>query len=173
MTEYLSVSWIIRLFNWLFKPFYKFYFSQPRLYIFFDKPILKQIVPTIPNAIDEVTWEGELVIKNNSSVDSFNLELSYPKGQVFDTIDKLEQHNNLSAKAELRLKFSWTRDYPHDPIGLQIRRGTIDAMVPEDKKQFAFLLSYSNEKGKTFYSVVKRVNNEITTEIFVFRPKIK
>jgi AAA+ ATPase superfamily predicted ATPase len=134
---------------------------------------LRTIIPKIPDVIDELTWTGELVVKNNSKHDSYDLKLDYPKGSVFNTVDNLPPHNNLSAKQELRLKFSWLREYVHEPTGLQFRRGQIDTKYPLDKKEFVLTLEYANEKGKKFYTVLTKDDNGLRTDLFILRPKIK
>jgi len=173
MAEYISISWVIRLANWLFSPLFDFYFNRPKLFTYIDKLILRSVTPKIPNVLDEMTWTGELVIKNNSKFDAYDLGIEYPKGVVFTTVDKLQPHNNLSAKSELRLKFTWLRDYVHNPTGLQYRQGQIDTKFPLDRKEFVLTLEYSNEKGKKFYSVFKKTENGIKTDLFVLKPKIK
>lgn len=173
MADYISASWIVRLVNWLFSPFFEFYFNRPKLYLYLDKLILKTIYPKIPRAIDELTWTGELVIKNNSKFDAYDLKIEYLKEPVFTTIDKLQPHNNLPAKSEMRLKFTWLREYVKEPTGLQFRQSQIDTKFPLDKKEFVLILEYSNERGKSFYSVFKNTGKHAQTDLFLLKPRIK
>jgi len=107
MAEYVSVSWIVRPLNWLLSPLFQFYFNRPKLYVYLDKLTLKTIFVKVPHAIDELAWTGDLVIKNNSKFDAYDLKNEYLKEPVFTTNEKLQPHNNLSSKSELRLKFTW------------------------------------------------------------------
>jgi hypothetical protein len=169
---HVGFSWIAKLTSGIFGPVYQFYFNQPRLYIFTDR-ILRDIVPVVPYKIDEIEWKGDVVIKNNSKYDAYNLEIIDSDNlPAFDSIEKLPKYNHLSSKTEIKLKFSWKRHYAHETTGLRIRSAAPgEYRFPLDKQEFIFTLQYDNEKGKHFYSQFKKGKNGEITAFSIFRPK--
>jgi hypothetical protein len=164
----ISIPWIFRLLNSVLGPLADIFRIRPKLYVYLDN-LRARTIPAAPTQTDFIIWEGELVIKNNSKFDAYDLKF-LAGDNLFDHIDKLDKHNHLVAKGELRLRFSWSRQYE------RIRRKEIksrlrDNRFPSDKNDFSIALKYDNEKGKAFYSVFTVQDKKDETKLYVFKPK--
>lgn len=166
----VPIGLFLRILNPIISPITSFFFHKPRLYVeFLDKG---NSSGAEPNNSYRFTWRHELRVINNSNYDAYNLKVDEPLSKSFDRIEQLPKLNNLEKRQHIILKTSKTAIIDND-IGNKMRRGELPHLFPPGCEEFALLLEYENEKGRTFYTLFNFTSGVGTNVLYFKKPVAK
>ena len=189
---YIVSALFIAIVTWVLRSYYEKYIAlRPRLFIKLGKPLYGQRLIDY-NAGHELTWRHQCVIKNNSQIPAYNIEMweitskgrkpiinNFPAVKlslpVNNHLDKHEQ-KDIELKSVLHTDPSVLLIFTTNPDGsrlytpgLKIKSPQTELM-PTELNDIKLVLKYQNEKGKTFYTKFRRKDNKESNSFHWFRP---
>lgn len=118
----------------------------------------------LPNQI-EMYWQRELILINNTKHEALEVKLIWPKNEVLLDI-KISPHTNVSSHDKIEVPFTFTKSFPRDQV---VAAGpTRESLTPPALKETQFVITYSNEKGKQFYTLFKFQEGKESNNSFHF-----
>ncbi|MCX2481850.1 toll/interleukin-1 receptor domain-containing protein [Pedobacter sp. MC2016-15] len=106
----------------------------------------------------ELNWRFELVLHNNSSHPLFNVEIKSVGVINFQSLESLPKVNNISPLSNVSLKASFGQMVESNHM---VADKIMAFKVPEQLEGLNLEISYSNENGKRFVTLMKVENNQL------------
>ncbi len=106
---------------------------------------------SLPNQI-EMNWQRKLILINNTKHDALEIQLLWPNDKALLDI-KVSAHTNIPSRSKIEIPFVVKKSFPHHQV---VAAGsTRESLIPPELKKTQFVLTYSSEKGKKFYTLFK------------------
>lgn len=180
---------LVAVFLWILKSVYDKYFSiKPMLFLRMGNPLYQQRLLGYDIGHD-LTWRYECILKNNSKVDAYKIELlEISSGDeiisnkeairlTFQQKDGLEGNKTLNFEIEKTIRVDadvLIRSKIEDKKkvifpGSKVQNPEL-ALMPDCLKKIRLIVKYENEKGKKFYIKFTRIDNKESNKISSIRP---
>jgi hypothetical protein len=164
---------------------------RPRLFIKLGNPLYGQKILSYDIG-HELTWRHQCVIKNNSQIPAYNIELweitskgrkpvinNFPAVKITLPVNNhLEKHEekDIELKTVIHTEPSVLINFTVEPNGSKTIIPGIKIKTPQttlmpiELNDIKLILKYENERGKTFYTKFRRHNKKETNTFKRFRP---
>ena len=96
-----------------------------------------------------MTWRRQLVLQNNTKQDAIDVNLIWPENKPVFPIT-IEPHTTIRGFNKLEIAFTVNKVFLRTTVEATNDRGR--DLLPAQLKWAQFAVSYSNEKGKQFYT---------------------
>jgi hypothetical protein len=118
----------------------------------------------IPGEI-EMEWRRQLILKSITKHDSIDIQLIWPDNN--NRLDiRMPEHTIVRGYDKYEVSFAVKKSFPHDQV---VAAGSSrETLLPPELKEVRFVIAYSSEKGKKFYTLFK-FNSRTGHENFFYR----
>lgn len=189
---YILTALAIAVVTWFLRSYYEKHIAlRPRLFIKLGNPLYGQRFISYDEG-HELTWRHQCVIKNNSQIPAYNIELweitSKGRKKIIDNFPAVKislpvnnhleknEHKDIELKTIIHTEPSVLINFKVEENGSKTIYPGIKIQTPEttlmpiELNDIKLILKYENEKGKVFYTKFRRLNKKETNLFRRFRP---